>query len=58
MCKPVNAEVREVRVVSNSHLEPFIRTTLNHADLLKYVFSMWIGMCAVKSNQGMPGQQV
>lgn len=59
MCKPVNAEVREVRVVSNSHLEPFIRTTLNHADLLKCVFFLLrIRLGIVQSNGAMDAQQV
>ena len=37
MCREVNAESQEVRVVSNSHLKPFVLTTLNHADWLKCV---------------------
>lgn len=37
ICRRVNADNNEVRVVNNRHLLPFILTTLNHADLLKCV---------------------
>jgi hypothetical protein len=37
ICRRVNADQSEVRVVTHSHLQPFILTTLNHADLLRYI---------------------